>query len=245
MLPPAPSVRIGYVDSAAAWGREMAVGDTLALKATYYDAAGKAIPAKTVTSWSLERPSSHYSVRSDGVLVALKAGDGASFTVVRAIIDGVSGYTSTNYRVLGWLTESMVDADGRVAHVARLAARMPNANPPAERREGLNSDWDAVFYLRCRELGGLELRLALPAMAATGDVAFHVAGQQPIVERWRVSPDGYSLTRQGDARELLVGLMRPREFSLQYQSPDGRTISGLFPARDPAGATALLTDGCK
>lgn len=222
----------------------MAVGDSLALQATYFDAAGKAIPGKTVTSWSLERPSSYYMVRSDGVLVALKAGDGASFTLVRAVIDGVSGYTSTNYRVLGWLTESTVDAAGRVAHTARLAARMPNANPPAERRQWLNSDWDAVFYLGCRAQGGLELRLVLPAMAATGDVAFHIAGQQPIVERWRVSPDGYGLTRQGDARELLARLMSPREFSLQYQAPDGRTISGLFPAQDPAGATALVTERC-
>jgi hypothetical protein len=243
--PPAPSVRIQYVDSAGAWRREMAIGDTMPLRAIYHDAAGKPIHGKTVTSWSLERPSSYYMVRNDGVVVALKAGDGASHTLVGATIDGVKGYTSMNYRVLGWLTETTVDLSGRVAHTSRLAARIPAANPPESRRQWLNSDWDAVFYLRCREQGGLELRLALPAMAATGDVTFEIAGAEPITERWIPSADGYSLLRPDDARNLLGRLMSPREFNLKYRTADGRTISGLFPARDPAAATAILTQGCR
>ena len=243
MPPPAASVRVQRVLDSA-WAREPAIDDTLVLSATYYDAAGMAIPGRPVV-WSLERPSLYYSLSADGVVVPLKAGDGASYTYVQATIDGVRGAYPLSYRVLGWILDSTFNtARQRFELSARLAARMPGSNPPLDRRKGLNSDWDAIFALRCRAQGGLELQLSLPSMARSGEVQLLFRGAESIAERWNVSADGYSLTRSDDARQLLVRLVTARDFSLQYSTAVGLTISGVFPGRDPAGVVQRVNQAC-
>lgn len=243
MPPPAPSVRITRIADTAML-REPAVGDSLALRAIFYDFAGKSFPGRPVT-WSITRQSPYYAVSSDGIVTVLKAGNGASFTNVRAVIDGVVGEYPMSYRVLGWALDSTFNITSqRYELVAQLAASIPQSNPPVERRKGLNSDKDAIFGLRCRTGGGLELTLMLPEKSQSGDVQLRIRNASAIAERWSTSPDGYTLTRSGDASQLLGQLTTPRDFSLQYRTASASDVSGWFPGRDAERVVERVVRGC-
>lgn len=88
------------------------------------------------------------------------------------------------------------------------------------------------------------MTLMLPEKSQTGDVQLRVRNASAIAERWTVSPDGYTLTRAGDANLLLGQLTAPNDFSLQYRTAGASDISGWFPGRDAERVVERVVRGC-